>query len=236
MKKLSIALVVWSLGATAGCQARTSHDKLPETARVVLDIDQDRSLTLNRKPVSRAELAKEWARLAGETGEKAKDAGMAIDGIEGLPAVIVIWAADATPCSVVYSILREAQQRGFRRWVFFPKSRHGDPFILQFPSKIGTRAKPTDLPELVCTIPIVLRAGDQGDIVRLMLGEVELENFRALQSELGKFQDDPEAPFDRALLRTDPTLKFSELARVTDLLQKHRIATMAFDEVTLEDG
>jgi biopolymer transport protein ExbD len=231
MKILAIALAGGICWAVLGCQERSGYDNSPARLRFVIGIDHDFSLNLDRRAISAEQLAKEWPRLASQVREKAAALGNRLEGRESLPAVIVIWAADESPYSVAYSVMREAHKSGFEKWIFIPKSRHEDPFLLPVAAARTVRADPTELPEHVRTIPIRLLADDRGDIGRLLLGdETELENLTALESELGKIQDDPDTPFDRALLAVDPKLKFSEFARVAELLCKQRITTMSFIE------
>ena len=198
--------------------------------RFVLGIDRDESLTLDAKAVNRDGLAKEWRRLAERVREKSKSDGQRLDPKEGLPAVIMIWAADETPYSLVYALCWEAQQQGFQQWLFVRKSLQPDPSLIPPPGSV-VRAQPSQLQEVLRTIPIRLHANDQGDIDHLSLGEIKFLDFKALRFELGTIQDEPDTPFDRSLLRIDSKLKFSELVRVTDLLAKFRITTIGFVEM-----
>ena len=72
----SIALIV-TLGLASVSGGETGPDKPPETARFVLGVNRDESLTLDGKSVTREQLAREWPRLAGQVREKARTAGEA---------------------------------------------------------------------------------------------------------------------------------------------------------------
>jgi biopolymer transport protein ExbD len=232
MKTRSVAIATWVCCAAVGCQQPSRHDSTSKTAKFVLSIDRDRSLTLDGKPLTPEELAKEWPRLAAQIRDKAKAGRKTLADEQVLPALIVIWAADSTPYSVVHSVMFQAQQSGFDTCALHPKSRLPDPFHTQLGDDVAIAVQSSELPDVLRTIPIRLLADEQGAIRRLGVGdEIELENFEALGSEINKFQDDPETPFDRALLTVDSNLKFSELARVTDLLANHRIKTIGSVEM-----
>lgn len=231
MKLPTVALLV-ALGWAAVGQGGTHHDKPADTARFVLGVNQDESLTLDGKAVTRDQLAKEWPRLAEQVREKARAAGVTLDPEQTLPAVIIIWAADETPYSLVYALSLEAQKSGFRNWVFLPRSLHPDPPLIPPPDRSAVSGEPSGLHEVLRTLPIRLRADKQGNIDRVTLAEVELPDFKALRFELSQIQDDPDTPFDRAVLRIDPTLMFSEMVRVTDLLAKYRIRAIHLVETS----
>jgi biopolymer transport protein ExbD len=233
MKSLAFTLVGSTCLATVGCQQRSAHLDPPYIARFVLGIGQDRSLTLDRKPIKRENLDNEWPQLASWVRDKARVVGVKASEIVGLPAVIVVWAADETPYSIVHSIMFEAQANGFLHCVLVPKSRREDPF--QMPLAAAVRVRPNNLPETLRTMPIRLRADDQGNMSSLRLGEIELRDFKALESEVSKIQDDPDTSFDQAFLSIDSHLKFVELARVAHLLAKHRIADIGSGPAKPED-
>ena len=79
MKLETIAVVASICWSAVGCRTRTGHELNPDTARFVLGIDQDLSLTLDRRPVTREELTREWPRLASQVREQAKAAGKKLD-------------------------------------------------------------------------------------------------------------------------------------------------------------
>jgi hypothetical protein len=193
--------------------AASGSDKTPETASFILGINRDKSLPLDGKDISREELTKEWARLASQLRAEAKIAGKPIDSKGPLPAVIAIWAADETPYSVIYSLSWDAQKSGFQQWVFAPKSLYPDPTVIARPTQIARKSEASDLPAELRTIPILLRAEKDGKLGQLTLGEIDLKDFEALRLELRKIQDDPDTPFDRALLKIESNLAFSELER-----------------------
>ena len=153
-----------------------------------------------------------------------------------LPAVVTLWAADETKYSLVYALSQEAQKSGFRTWECLPKSLYPMISSVSSPGRSGVSAVSNELHEVLRTLPIRLRADGQGNIDRVTLGEDELQDFKALRFELSMIQDDPDTSFDRALLKIDSQLTFSELVRVIALLKRYRIRAITFVEMGPGDG
>jgi hypothetical protein len=237
MKTLWIAVTTSICYAAVDCHVPTSDRKTPEEAKVALGIGADNSLTLDRKLIKPQELAAEWRQLPTRIRENSERAGKRLDGQQALPAIVVIWAADETPYSLVHSLTVEGQKYGFARCALHPRSRQPDPFHASLPPESSVAAGSSDLPEVLRTIPIRLHADGQGKVRRVAVGEeMEFDDFEGLELELRRIQDEPDTPFDRAILRIDPNLRFSELVRAPDLLIKYRITKIGSVETTPEDG
>ncbi len=236
MKKMLRIGLLTVLGLTMTDDDGRTPDKPPEVPRFVLGIDGDEALTLDGKAITREALVKTWPRLAEQIRAKAKATGKTLDATQGLPAVITIWAVDETAYSLVYALSLEAQKSGFQTWSLLRRSLYPNPSLASHSAQSTMRSEPSELPALLRTLPIRLRADRLGTIESVMLGETELPDFKALRFELSKIQDDPDTPFDQALLKIDSPLNFAELVRVTDLLARYRITKINFMEIRPEDG
>jgi biopolymer transport protein ExbD len=237
MGVLSI-VVIATLGWVEPARDDPRPDKPPALTRFVLGIKHDGSLTLDGKAVTEAELAREWPRLAEQARQKAKTNGKPLDPKQSLPAVIVFWAVDETPYSLFHTLASEAQKSGFQQWRFARKSVDPDPSQQDDPpaqeSTTRTESEPSALPEELLTLPIRLRADREGNLSTVALGEVELQDFKSLRFEISQIRDNPDTPFDRALLKIDPKLAFSELVRVIELLNKYKFTKIDLAEVVPE--
>lgn len=234
MRMLCITLLA-TTGLTMTEDVGLAPDDPPEVPQFVLGIDRDEALTLDGKAVTREALDKTWPRLAEQIRAKAKAAGKSLDAKKGLPAVIMVWAADEAPYSLIHTLQLDAQKSGFQTRGFVRKSIYPDPSLIPRSVESTVRPEPSALPALLRTLPIRLRADRLGNIDSVTLGETELQDFKVLRFELSKIQDEPDTPFDQAMLRIDSNLAFSELVRVTDLLAKYRITKMDFIEMGPED-
>ena len=236
MLVLAIAVLVlpWARSAHAD---NPKPDKLASEEWFVLMIRGDGSLMLDGMTIARKDLGKEAARLAERVRKKAKAEGQVIDPKIGLPAGINIWADNETPYSLIAPLMIECQDHGFRRWAFTMKWADPDlPAKGHDPTTTTPSKEKNQHSDVIRTIPIRLRGDDRGTIDRVTLGERELRDFQALRFELSMIQDDPDSPFDRALLKVDSTLMISELVRVTDLLARYRITEINFMEMGPADS
>jgi hypothetical protein len=236
MKKMLRIGLLTVLGVTMTDDDGRTPDKPLEVPRFVLGIDGDKSLTLDGKAITREALEKTWPRLAEQIRAKARAAGKTLDAKQGLPAVITFWAVDETPYSLVYALSLETQKSGFQTWSLVRRSLFPNPSLTSHAAESTMRSEPSELPALLRTLPIRLRADRLGNIDSVALGETELQDFKALRFEPSKIQDDPDTPFDQALLRIDSHLTFAELVRVTDLLARYRITHINFMEIRPEEG
>ena len=57
----------------------------------------------------------------------------------------------------------------------------------------------------------------------------------ALQQELGVILKDPTLPFDQALIKVDPDLKYSELMQVIDVFSRLKVTKISFAELTPQE-
>ncbi len=89
--------------------------------------------------------------------------------------------------------------------------------------------KESGLPAGVRTIPITLLADDRRQIGPVLVGEIQLQGFEALKAEITSILNDPDLPFDQALISVDPGLKYSELRRVVNLLVSLNVKKISFD-------
>jgi hypothetical protein len=53
----------------------------------------------------------------------------------------------------------------------------------------------------------------------------------ALKRELRTILEDPTLPFDQALIKVDPNLKYSELMQVIDVFSSLKITKISFSEL-----
>ena len=76
----------------------------------------------------------------------------------------------------------------------------------------GSRDAPPPTPtsrRRLRTLPTMLRAGEGGTLGRVTLGEIDVQGMEALKKELKTILKDPTLPFDQALIKVDPDLKYS---------------------------
>jgi biopolymer transport protein ExbD len=92
------------------------------------------------------------------------------------------------------------------------------------------------LPAALRTLPTVLRSDDKGMLGRVTLGETDIQGMASLKRELGIILKDPSLPFDQALIKVDPKLKYSELIQVIDVFASLKVSKISFSELGLSDG
>jgi biopolymer transport protein ExbD len=92
-----------------------------------------------------------------------------------------------------------------------------------------------DVPATLRTLPTVLRAGEGGRLGKVTIGELEVEGKEALAKELETILKDPTLPFDQALIKVDPDLKYAELMQVIDVFSRLKVTKISFAELTAED-
>src|SRR4051794_4938913 len=87
-----------------------------------------------------------------------------------------------------------------------------------------------EVPAGLRTLPTTLRADANGRLGRATLGEVDLEGMPQLAQELGKILNDKDLPFDQALLKVDPRLRYAELMQVIDVFSRLNVNKISFAE------
>ncbi|MCA1686697.1 MAG: biopolymer transporter ExbD, partial [Planctomycetia bacterium] len=87
------------------------------------------------------------------------------------------------------------------------------------------------MPQSLKTLPTVLRAGEGGALGRVSLGEADVQGMDALRTELKTILNDPTLPFDQALIKVDPNLKYSELMQVIDVFSSLKLTKISFAEL-----
>ena len=95
-------------------------------------------------------------------------------------------------------------------------------------------ASSSDVPASLRTLPTTLRAGAGGRLGRVTLGEVDIQGMDQLQAELKEILSDPTLPFDQALIRVDPQLKYSELIQVINVFSELKLTKISFAELGSE--
>lgn len=135
----------------------------------------------------------------------------------------------------------------FQLLTFFVLTFKPAPTELQFvmnllPAQPETRmdappesAESDELPAGLRTLPTILRAGGGGLIGRVTLGERDIQGMDALRQELGVILKDPTLPFDQALIKVDPDLKYSELMQVIDVFSRLKVTKISFAELTPQE-
>ncbi len=96
-------------------------------------------------------------------------------------------------------------------------------------------AESNELPAGLRTLPTILRAEGGGSLGRVTLGERDIQGMDALQQELGVILKDPTLPFDQALIKVDPDLKYSELMQVIDVFSRLKVTKISFAELTPQE-
>ncbi len=92
-----------------------------------------------------------------------------------------------------------------------------------------------DLPAGLRTLPTILRAGPGGNLGRVTLGERDIQGMDALRQELELILNDPTLPFDQALIKIDPDLKYSELMQVIDVFSRLKVTKISFAELSPQE-
>jgi biopolymer transport protein ExbD len=99
------------------------------------------------------------------------------------------------------------------------------------PSKSEPAPADETLPASLRTLPTVLRAGPGGTLGRVSLGEQQVDGMDALRRELKAILENPDLPFDQALIKVDPELKYSELMQVIDVFSGLKVHKISFSEL-----
>ncbi len=98
-------------------------------------------------------------------------------------------------------------------------------------------ATPNDsVPAALKTLPTTLRAGDDGKLGRVTLGEQDIQGMEALRKELNLILTDPTLPFDQTVIKVDPNLRYEELMQVIDVFSSLKVNKISFEELGPDDG
>lgn len=89
-----------------------------------------------------------------------------------------------------------------------------------------------NLPAALRTLTTQLRAGSDGGLGRVMIGEVEVQGMEGLRARLKEIRADKDSAFDQALIQADPLLKYEELMRVIDVFATENLTKISFGELT----
>jgi biopolymer transport protein ExbD len=96
---------------------------------------------------------------------------------------------------------------------------------------VSAEAASSDVPAGLRTLPTTLRAGSGGALGVVTLGEVEVKGMDQLKKELKDILSDPTLPFDQALIKVDPRLRYSELMQVIDVFSSLNVTKISFAEL-----
>jgi len=97
---------------------------------------------------------------------------------------------------------------------------------------ISSDVTSTEVPAGLRTLPTTLRAVEGGRLGRITLGEVDIQSMDQLKKELKDILSHrDEYPFDQALLKVDPKLKYSELMQVVEVFSSLNVTKISFAEL-----
>jgi len=97
---------------------------------------------------------------------------------------------------------------------------------------ISAEASSSEVPAGLRTLPTTLRATPQGQLGRVTLGEVDIQGMEQLKKELQDIlSHKDEYPFDQALIKADPKLKYSELMQVIDVFSSLGVSKISLAEL-----
>jgi biopolymer transport protein ExbD len=139
----------------------------------------------------------------------------------------------------------------FQLLTFFILTYHPAPTEGQFSMNLLPAAPATDfraqsaseataandaLPAELKTLPTILQAGAGGTLGRVSIGATEVQGMNALKKELETILKDPTTPFDQALIKVDPNLKYSELMQVINVFSSLKVNKISFAELNPNDA
>jgi biopolymer transport protein ExbD len=97
---------------------------------------------------------------------------------------------------------------------------------------ISSDVTSSEVPAGLRTLPTTLRAAEGGRLGRVTLGEVDIQGMDQLKKELEDILSHrDEYPFDQALIKADPTLKYSELIQVIDVFHRLNVTKISLSEL-----
>ena len=98
-----------------------------------------------------------------------------------------------------------------------------------------TAAANNDLPAGLKTLPVILRANDDGSLGQITIGENNVADLPALAKEVKEMFTNPTLPFDQTILRTDPKLKYAEVVKVINIFSDNKVTKIAFAELGADE-
>jgi len=200
----------------------------PAEEKLSLTLDRNGRLTINGEAIARRSLAKELEGLAESIRFNVRAAGVLLPRDRELPAALTLRAPAETPCTAVYKLMLDCQAYGFIKYSL--ELANDDPAKAE-PANTSApprASKENNLTDEQRTIQIWLRADHKGQIGQSQLGNQNLQGFDALERALTAILNDPNAPFDRAYVQLDPRLRYSEMVRVSRLLQHPTMTRIRF--------
>jgi biopolymer transport protein ExbD len=103
---------------------------------------------------------------------------------------------------------------------------------LKMDAPMSADASSSEVPAGLRTLPTMLYATSRGQLGRVVLGEVDIQGMDQLKKELSDILGHKdEYPFDQALLKVDPNLRYSELMRVIDVFSSLGVTKISFAEL-----
>jgi biopolymer transport protein ExbD len=97
-------------------------------------------------------------------------------------------------------------------------------------------ANTNELPAGLKTLPVILRATDDGSLATISLSEKPVADLKALAEEVKETFGNPTLPFDQTVLKTDPKLKWSEVVKVINIFSDNKVNKIAFAELGADEG
>jgi biopolymer transport protein ExbD len=89
-----------------------------------------------------------------------------------------------------------------------------------------------DIPASLRTLTTIVRAGPKGEISQIRIGDVDVNGAEGLKERLKQIKADA-TPFDQALIRAEPTLKYEALIQIVDIFSQADITKISFSEIDL---
>ena len=99
-----------------------------------------------------------------------------------------------------------------------------------------TETPDENVPASLRTLPTVLRAAEAGMLGSVLIGENQVDGMDGLKRELKSILEDPNLPFDQAIIKVDPNLKYSELMQVIDVFSSLKVTKISFAELGPNDA
>jgi biopolymer transport protein ExbD len=185
---------------------------------ITIELVEPDRLLVDGRPVTRDGLLPKLEALAERTRRNAQVGELAIDSVDGLPAVLTFRASAQMPFAALSRIMtscRDCRFHRFRLKLAQTKlaERDAAPRI-----PVIERPNAADLPDTIRRVPILVWSDGKGQIGRAEVGENVLDGFSALERELKSIFSDPDLPFDKAKLEVDRNLRYSEVVRLVDML------------------
>lgn len=90
----------------------------------------------------------------------------------------------------------------------------------------------SDIPASLRTMTTQLRANPDGSLGQVMIEESEVQGVDGLKAKLTEILDPAkDLPFEQAVIKADPRLKYEELVRVIDIFSALKLTKVSFAEL-----